>query len=456
MVHWLRLPEFADVPLCISRNRLIRYKTLPRAVGRWVMDSGGFTMIQQHGRWPMTAAEYVTEVRRIVDGVGKMPDWVAPMDNMCESQVIYGRRDVPRSSPQWFHGTRELRGLKPGDSEQDLATAVRIHQRLTVENYLQLLELAPEIPWMPVLQGATLASYIECANQYEDASVDLGAKPIVGLGSVCRRQDTSEIGAIVSIFADRGWLLHGFGVKSAGITKYGHMLASADSLAWSTGARRAPRMAGCTHRAERCQNCARYALRWRSRVIGTLPGWRQLSLLDGPDAPAEASPVSWSAGLPRPPPCRAFTPELIIVIELFMSEWLAPGRHPNHSRPRSLACAALHPLPPRARPRRSRRTVSGSTVVRVRSTWRERQHQHASVRRRRRGPARLRGGRIHSGDWRQPQRACRRDSAGQLRRSPGAAPQHPHPRLPHPPQDPRRGRLTDLHRVHSGGRQPHT
>jgi hypothetical protein len=214
MVHWLRLPEFADVPLSISRNRLIRYKSLPRAVGRWVMDSGGFTMLQQYGRSPMTAAEYVAEVRRIVDGVGRMPDWVAPMDNMCESQVIYGRRDVPRSSPQWFHGTRELRGLKPGDPEQDLATAVRIHQRLTVDNYLQPLELAPEIPWMPVLQGATLASYIDCADRYAAAGVDLGAEPIVGLGSVCRRQATGEIGAIVSTFADRGWLLHGFGVPS--------------------------------------------------------------------------------------------------------------------------------------------------------------------------------------------------------------------------------------------------
>jgi hypothetical protein len=185
---------------------------------------------------------------------------------MCESQVIYGRRDVPLSSPHWFHGTRELRGLRPGDPEQDLVTAVRIHQRLTVDNYLQLLELAPEIPWMPVLQGATPASYIECADQYAAAGVDLGAEPIVNLGSVCRRQATNEIGAIVSTFADRGWLLHGLGVKSAGITKYGHLLASADSLAWSTGARRAPRPAGCTHRAERCQNCPRYALRWRAPV----------------------------------------------------------------------------------------------------------------------------------------------------------------------------------------------
>lgn len=294
MVHWLRLPEFADIPLCVSRNRLVRYKTLPRAVGRWVMDSGGFTMLQRHGRWTMSPAEYVAEVRRIVDGVGRMPDWVAPQDNMCEPHVIYGRRDVPHTSPRWFHGTRALRGLAPGDPEHDLATAVRIHQRMTVANFSQLRELAPDIPWMPVLQGASLSSYRECADLYEAVGVDLARAPIVGLGSVCRRQATGEIGAIVTTFADRGLALHGFGVKIDGITRYGHLLTSADSMAWSTGARYAPRMAGCTHQAAKCQNCPRYALRWHRRVVSTPPGWRQLSLTDAVDAADDGSTIPGS------------------------------------------------------------------------------------------------------------------------------------------------------------------
>jgi hypothetical protein len=93
-----------------------------------------------------------------------MPDWVAPQDNMCEAQVIYGRRDVPRNSPHWSDGTRTLRGLTPGAQEQDLDAAVRIHQRLTVANFEQLRELAPEIPWMPVLQGSTLANAQACTK----------------------------------------------------------------------------------------------------------------------------------------------------------------------------------------------------------------------------------------------------------------------------------------------------
>ncbi|MGI5404957.1 DUF7221 family queuine tRNA-ribosyltransferase-like protein [Streptomyces sp. CA-135486] len=51
------------MPPRISRNRPVWYRTLPRAAGHWGMDSGSFTMLQQHGRWTMTAAEYAAEVR---------------------------------------------------------------------------------------------------------------------------------------------------------------------------------------------------------------------------------------------------------------------------------------------------------------------------------------------------------------------------------------------------------
>ncbi|MBQ1165569.1 hypothetical protein KBZ21_47100, partial [Streptomyces sp. A73] len=74
----------------ISRNRLTGYKTFPQAVGRWAMDSGGFTELKDHGRWRTTAPESVADVRRITAGVGA-PDFVAPQDWMCEPWVIYGR-----------------------------------------------------------------------------------------------------------------------------------------------------------------------------------------------------------------------------------------------------------------------------------------------------------------------------------------------------------------------------
>lgn len=268
--HWLRLEEFRDVPLFISRNRLTGYKTFPQALGQWAMDLGGFTELKDHGRWRITAAEYVADVRRIVDGVGRMPDFVAPQDWMCEPWVIFGGRDVPRNSPQWFHGTREARGLDPDEPEQTLADAVRFHQERTVENYLELVALAPEIPWIPVLQGWALDSYVECAAMYATVGIDLVGAPTVGLGSVCRRQATSEIDEIVATFSARGLRLHGFGVKTQGIGDYGPDLASADSMAWSVDARRSDPLPGHEVRHKNCANCPDWALAWRQRVLAVV------------------------------------------------------------------------------------------------------------------------------------------------------------------------------------------
>ncbi len=92
------------------------------------------------------------------------PDFVAPMDSMCEPFII------------------ERTGL-----------SVVAHYHQTVENYLELRQLAPHLPIIPVLQGWRLADYLACRELYRSAGVDLAALPRVGLGSVCRRQSTAEI-----------------------------------------------------------------------------------------------------------------------------------------------------------------------------------------------------------------------------------------------------------------------
>jgi hypothetical protein len=61
--------------------------------------------------------------------------------------------------------------------------------------------------------------------------------------------------------------MHGFGFKIQGLTDHGHLLTSADSMAWSVDARRTGRtLPGCT-RHKNCANCLRYALRWRTNVL---------------------------------------------------------------------------------------------------------------------------------------------------------------------------------------------
>ncbi len=113
-------------------------------------------------------------------------------------------------------------------------------------------------------------------DAYDQAGIDLAAEPLVGLGSVCRRQATSEIDRIVTTLAGQGLRLHGFGVKTAGLGRYGWALESADSLAWSYAARREPALPG--HRHKNCANCLVYALAWRERVVRRSLGHHQLAL----------------------------------------------------------------------------------------------------------------------------------------------------------------------------------
>lgn len=268
-IHWLSDKRYgkllAGLTLFVAIPRLIMRKTpFPKALHKYCIDSGGFSELQKYGIWRLTAREYVALIRRIVGELG--PDlcqWVAPQDCMTEQIVIeggVGRRGVI------FKGTREMRGLKPGEPEQDRLTAVAIHQQLTLDNYLELTALAPEIRFIPVLQGQTLEDYERHAQMYRDAGVDLTAAPVVGLGSVCRRQATTEIEEIVGHFHAQGLRLHGFGVKTKGLERYAAKVVTADSLAWSDGAREDKvQLFGCTHK--NCASCPFWAYRWHQGIV---------------------------------------------------------------------------------------------------------------------------------------------------------------------------------------------
>jgi len=248
--HWLRT---IPVPVCVSHSVLREYK---RAVparqpgGSWILDSGAFSEIAAHGRWTTTPQRFAADSRRYYEQVGGRCDFVAPMDWMCEPKMV----------------------AKTGLS-------VREHQYRTVESVLELRSLAPDLPIAPVIQGWDLDSYIECVGLYAEAGIDLKAEPAVGLGSVCKRQHTEEIGRIVTVLADQFGIesLHGFGVKSQGIAKYGAVLASSDSLAWSYDGRKTP---GCAHgtRGKTEANCIEFGLEWRARTLSKLNPWHQPGL----------------------------------------------------------------------------------------------------------------------------------------------------------------------------------
>lgn len=233
---WL---EFFDVPLFVSRRRLTGVKKLPRALGAWALDSGGFSELSLFGEWRTTATQYIGEVRRFEKEIGRL-DWAAPQDWMCEPEVL------------------KKTGMTVGD-----------HQRLTLGNFLWLRDnLGGSV--IPVLQGWALDDYLRHLEMYELHGVTLSAERTVGVGSVCRRQHTDEAVAIFARLAAEGLRTHGFGVKTQGLARVRHQLVSADSMAWSLDARRADPLAGCSHK--NCANCERYALRWRGRLLQHLRG----------------------------------------------------------------------------------------------------------------------------------------------------------------------------------------
>jgi len=237
---WLARVRF---PLCVSHRRLNRYRQLPAARCVWVLDSGGFSELAMYGRWTVPPETYAAAVRRYQERIGRL-GWAAPQDWMCEPAMV----------------------AKTGLSVEE-------HQCRTVENFLQLRQLAPDLPIIPVVQGWQIGDYLRCVDDYARAGIDLTTEPLVGIGSVCRRQATTEITGIVKSLYALGLRLHGFGVKADGLRRYGDYLASADSMAWSFRGRY---VRGCSHRtpgqhpAASEANCLHFARHWRRRVIDSL------------------------------------------------------------------------------------------------------------------------------------------------------------------------------------------
>jgi hypothetical protein len=244
-----------SVPLFISVRALRARKRLPVALGSWGLDSGAFWEVHTTGGFETSARQYAAETRRFHDEIGGL-DWAAPQDWPCEDFAL----------------TRT--GL-----------TVREHQRRSVASILELRTLDPGLPFVPVLQGQTVDDYLRCVDLYDRAGIDLTRERLVGVGSVCRRQHTSEIQHIMWTLARLGISLHGFGVKAPGLALYAGALASADSLAWSYDARREPGVGGKRgqrmfpgHSHKSCANCLEYALAWRARVLAACTGHEQMTL----------------------------------------------------------------------------------------------------------------------------------------------------------------------------------
>lgn len=243
------------VPLFVSYRRLVEHVHLYPATVPWAMDSGAFSEIAQFGHHTTSARAYVAYVARCDREIGGL-EWAAPQDWMCEPGIIQG-------------------GSIDGHKVPGTGLDITEHQRRTVANFQELVALwpeysdSPEQPFMPVLQGWEPDDYLRCADMYDAAGVRLEDYPVVGLGSVCRRNNPTELLAVLENVIPRltPWLaLHGFGMKTQGLEVAGHLMTTSDSAAWSYTARR-EHIVLPGHAHSHCGNCPVWALDWRERML---------------------------------------------------------------------------------------------------------------------------------------------------------------------------------------------
>ena len=148
--------------------------------------------------------------------------------------------------------------------------SVRQHQDRTIASYQELQQADPALPWAPVLQGNTPDDYLRHVLLYYRAGVQLDAVPVVGLGSVCRRQTLLGLTEVVARIHGFGIKLHGFGIKLSGIPALGRHLLSSDSMAWSFDARRKNTKLPTCSGHKNCANCLPFALAWREKVLALI------------------------------------------------------------------------------------------------------------------------------------------------------------------------------------------
>lgn len=234
-------PRYEGVDCFVSRNRLMAHRGEVRARTFWILDSSAFTEIERHGRWTVPPEEYAGMAARWQREIGRMTA-AAICDYMCEPEML------------------EKTGM-----------SVHEHQMLTTRSFLELRDLEPGVPWMPVLQGYEPEEYLRHMDQYEHVGVDLLREPLVGIGSVCRRQQTDEAEALAKVLYRIGLRTHFFGFATPGLRRVARYLHSSDSMSWSLAAKLRPvRMPECRHSFPTCEYCPDWALKWRRDLMRTL------------------------------------------------------------------------------------------------------------------------------------------------------------------------------------------
>lgn len=177
-------------------------------VNDWIMDSGAFSQIKDHGRFTISVSEYVDKIERW-RSCGNLMAAVS-QDWMCEPFIL---------------------GIT--------GKTVQEHQDLTIQSYIEISRQSSAYI-LPVLQGFEPAEYVSHVRSYSNL---LKPGQWVGVGSVCKRNGNPDAveDVLMAIKSERPDLrLHGFGLKMQALERatVRALLHSSDSMAWSTAGRK--------------------------------------------------------------------------------------------------------------------------------------------------------------------------------------------------------------------------
>ncbi len=73
--HWLWNPA-AGFKLCVSYHQLAGRWNFGRATHGWMLDSGAYTELRDHGRWTAEPIRYVQDLARFDQQIGNL-EWAA-------------------------------------------------------------------------------------------------------------------------------------------------------------------------------------------------------------------------------------------------------------------------------------------------------------------------------------------------------------------------------------------
>jgi hypothetical protein len=167
---WLWNGTLTDVPLFVSRRALGLKRPKP-ATTPWALDSGGFSELSLYGEWRTTVPEYVDYVRRCSEMVG-MLEWAAPMDWMVEPFMLS-------------------------------RTGLTLHEHQAGPSRTSSSSASKWTRSSPCSRAGPRTTTRRAWIYTTGRASTFKAEPLVGVGSVCRRQGTEEADAIFSMLMAR-------------------------------------------------------------------------------------------------------------------------------------------------------------------------------------------------------------------------------------------------------------